>query len=418
MAESSILRFGLVDRVGTYRKLGIKRIINCFDTYTLLGGHILSDEVRAARDEADSSFAWIWDMQQKAGSRIAKLLDAEAGFVPVGVYAGMAQCVASLMAGVDPDKMRQLPNTDGMKDEVIVQKCLRDFQYDRSITVTGAKIVEAGDEKRGCTPREIEEAITDKTIAIHYMSHGLTGNYASKNCKWASAEEVIGTGKKYETPILVDAAYQCYPLDNFKKYTAMGADAALYSSKYFGGPNTAGILVGKKYLIDAVALHSFIGQEGASRGKEYLSESQRATYCSLFRGYKQDRGSIVGAVVALENYLEVMKNPERNVIAPARKRAKLLMKVLKAIPDAEFKILDATIEGIDPLKVALKITLAQKTSGEVKKIRDELMNGEPEIWVESKDNSLIINITSFRGLMMFDEGDDKIVARRIIQTLR
>src|SRR5271167_3255085 len=121
----------------------------------------------------------------------------------------------------------------------------------------------------------------------------------------------------------------------------MGADAALYSSKYFGGPNTAGILGGKKYLIDSVALHSFIGQEGASRAKEYLTESQTATYCSLFRGYKQDRGSIVAAVVALENYLNVMKNPERNVLAPARRRARSLMKALKAIPDAEFKILDA-----------------------------------------------------------------------------
>ena len=404
--------------MSVYKHLGIKRIINCFDTYTLLGGHILSDDVIAARAEADKSFAWIWDIQQRAGQRIAKLLHAEAGFVPVGVYAGMAQCVAALMAGVDPNKMIQLPNTSGMKDEVIMQKCLRDFQYDRSITVTGAKIVEVGDEKIGCTPGEIEKAITDKTVAIHYMSHGLTGNYASRNCRWVSPEEVIGIGKKFGKPVLVDAAYQCYPLENFKKYTAMGADAVLYSSKYFGGPNTAGILVGKKHLIDAVALHSFIGQEGASRGREYLSESQRATYRSLFRGYKQDRGSIIGAVVALESYLKVMKNPERNVLAPAKRRARALMKALKGIPGAEFKILDATEEGIDPLKVALKITLPQKTAEEVKQIRDELMTGQPEIWIEVKNNSLIVNITSFRGLMMFDETDNKIISRRITQTLR
>ena len=141
-------------------------------------------------------------------------------------------------------------------------------------------------------------------------------------------------------------------------------------------------------------------------------------YCSLFRGYKQDRGSIVGAVVALENYLKTMKNPERNVLAPARRRAKWFMKTLRSIPDSEFRILDSTVEGVDPLKIALMITLTQKTPEEVKKLRDDLMSGEPEIWIETKDNSFIINITSFRGLMMFDEADSRIVARRLIQTLR
>ena len=404
--------------MGIYQELGIKRIINCFDTYTLLGGHTLSEYVRAARDEADRSWAWIWDIQRKTGETIAELLGAEAAFVPVGVYAGMAQCVAALMAGADQKKMRLLPNTDSMKNEVIVQKCLRDFQYDRSITVTGAKIVEVGDEKRGCTSTQMEEAITDRTVAIHYMAHGQTGSYASKDCRWLSVEEVIRIGKKHRVPILVDAAFQCYPLEGFRKYTPMGVDAALYSCKYFGGPNTAGILIGKKYLIDLVALHSFIGQEGASRGKEFLSEAERGAYGSLFRGYKQDRASIVGAFAALKQYTELMRDPNGSVLVPARKRAKYFMRTFKDIPNIGLSIVDASMEGIDPLKIALKVTLKKRTSEEVKKIRGELMKGDPEIWVEAKDNSLIINITSFRGLMMFDEEDKKIVAEEIRKLLQ
>ena len=403
--------------MGTYKDLGIKRIINCYDTYTLLGGHILSDEVRAARDEADTSFAWIWDLQKKAGERVAKLLHAESAFIPVGVYAGMSQCIAALMAGEDTEKMRQLPNTWGMKDEVIIQKCLRDFKYDRSITVTGAKIVDVGNETRGCTSREIEEAITDKTVAMHYMAHGLTGTYASKSCKWTSAEEMVALGNRHRIPVLIDAAFQCYPLENFTKFIAMGADGVLYSSKYFGGPNTAGILVGKKYLIDAVALHSFIGQEGASHAMDYISESQPATYASLFRGCKQDRGSIVGAVVALERYLRAMKNPERNVLAPARKRAKWFMKTLKVIPNVELTILDAKVEGVDPLKIAVKITLPQRTSEQIKGLRNALTQQDPSIWIETQANSIILNITSFRGLMMFDKADDTIVAKKLIRTI-
>jgi seryl-tRNA(Sec) selenium transferase len=403
--------------LGIYQELGVRRIINCFDTYTLLGGHILWDEVRNARDEADKSFAWIWDMQQKAGTRIAELLGAEGAYVPVGVYAGMAQCVAALMAGVDPEKMRQLPNTEGMKNEVIVQKCLRDFQYDRSITITGAKVVEVGDEKKGCTARQIKDAITDETVAIHYMAHGPTGSYASKECEWVPINEVISIGKRHNVPVLVDAAFQCYPLDGFRKYTAMGADAAIYSCKYFGGPNTAGILVGKKPLILAVALHSFIGQEGASHGNQFLSVAEKGIYGSLFRGCKQDRGSILGAVVALEKYMKVMEDPERNVLVPARDRAKFLMEAFESIPNIELMILDASTEGIDPLKIALKVAFKKKTPEEAKAIRSELMDGNPEIWVETERNSLVINITSFRGLMMFNEEDLKIVADRIKKIL-
>ena len=403
--------------MGIYEELGIKRMVNCVGPYTLFGGAIRQwDEVRAARDEADRSSAWIWDIQQKVGNRIAKLLEVEAAYVPVGVFSGMAQCVAALMAGADPEKMKQLPDTRGMKDEVIVQKCLRDFKYDRSIITTGAKIVEAGDEKRGCTPSQIRDKITDKTVAIHHMSHGPTGtNYASSDCKWVPADEVIRIGKRYDVPVLVDAAHECYPLDNFTKYTAMGADAALYSSKYFGGPNTAGIIVGKKSLLDIVALHSFIGDEGAYRGKEYIFEPLGGPYwpaLSLFRGCKQDRGSIIGAVVALEKYLTIMKDPEANVLSPAKERARYFMKAFEDCPDTESEIWDASTKGAGPLSIAFKLTLKKKTPEEVKEIRRELMAGDPEIWLHAIYNSLVVMITS-RGLMLFDEEDKMIIADRI-----
>ena len=395
-----------------YEKVGIRKIINCYDTYTLLGGHILWDEVRVARDEADRSFAWIWDMQQKVGKVIAQLLGAEAAFVSTGVFAGMAECVAALMAGEDAAKMRQLPDTSGMKNEVVLQKCLRDFQYDRSITVTGAKIVEAGDEKKGCTEAELENAITDRTVAIHFMSHGRTGDYASENCRWVPIEQVMSIAKRHNLPVLVDAAFQCYPLDGFTKYVAIGADATLYSCKYIGGPNTAGIVVGKKYLIDAVALHSFIGQEGASRGRELLSVAEKGAYGSLFRGCKQDRASIIGAVTALKKYLAIMQDPERNVLVPARVRANYLMKAFADIPNSQCSILDASSKGIDPLKIAVRVA-CKKSPEEVEGFRKDLMKGDPEIWVESNGSDLIINITSFRGLLMFDEEDMKIIAERI-----
>jgi L-seryl-tRNA(Ser) seleniumtransferase len=400
-----------------YGELGAKRIINCFDTYTLLGGHTMSDEVVKARAEADQSFAWVWDLQLKAGKRVAELTGAEAAYVPVGVYAGLGQCFAALMAGTDPAKMKQLPNTSGMKNEVVMQRCLRDFQYDHSIEVTGAKIVEVGDEKKGCTAKQIEDAITEKTLAIHYMSHGFTGSFASRDAKVVPVEDVIKIGKKRGVPVIVDAAFQCYPLDGFSKYVKLGADAALYSCKYFGGPNTAGLMLGKKKLLEAAMMHSFIGQEGGPDGDQFLSEAKRGSYGSLFRGCKQDRGSIVGAVVALEEYMKTTHDPENNVLKPARKKADYFKKALKGVKGVEMKVLDAAEPGVDLLKIALQLTFADKKPEEVLGLRRKLMDGDPSIWIEAGGNSLVINITSFRGLPMFGDDDAKVVADRLLKIL-
>jgi seryl-tRNA(Sec) selenium transferase len=404
--------------MGIYEELGVKRIINAFDTYTLLGGHILDEEVIRARDEADREFACIWDMQMKAGKKVADMIGVEAAFIPVGVYAGLSQCFAALMTGTDPKKMRRLPDTTEMKNEVIMQKCLRDFQYDHSIEVVGAKIKEVGDEKKGCTSKQIKDAIDDKTLAIHYMSHGFTGSYASRNAHIVPIEEVIRIGKKRSVPVIVDAAFQCYPLDGFKKFVRMGADAALYSCKYFGGSNTAGLMLGRRSLIEAAAMHSFIGQEGGPEGNLFLSVATKGSKASLFRGCKQDRASIVGAVVALEKYMEKMQDPQKNVIQPAMDKADYLMKQFSTIPNVDMKIIDASVPDVDPLKVALQLTLAHKTPEEILRIRKQLQSGNPEIWVEANENSLVINITSFRGLMMFNDNDMRILAdevRKVIE---
>lgn len=400
-----------MDPMSKYEELGVRRIINCFDTYTLLGGAILPKEVRDAMVEANSSHAWLWKLDEKAGKRIAALTGAEAAFVTPGAFSALAMSAAVCMAGRDPKKMRQLPDSAGMKNEFIIQRCLRDFQYDRSLTVAGGELIEVGDERSGCTLGQIEAAIGEKTAAIHYFAHGITGSFASEGCGIVPVEELIGIGRKHGVPVLVDAAFQCYPLDGFSKFAAMGADAVAYSCKYFGGPNTAGLLLGKKDLIDNVALHSFIGQEGGPRGRELLSEAERGFYSSVFRGYKQDRSSIVGAVVALERYMNLMKDPEK-ALQPARKKLDFLVRALRDVPDLEMTVIDSRAK-VDPLQIGLHVTLVKKTATETSEIVEELMNGDPEIWLGSRGNNLIINTTSFRGLELFRDGDEKIIADRL-----
>jgi L-seryl-tRNA(Ser) seleniumtransferase len=397
-----------------YKKLGVKPIINCYDTYTLLGGPIIPREVIDAMVEADRTHAWLWELEEKAGKRIAELIGAEAAFVTPGAFAALALSAAACMAGKDPEKMKTLPDTSGMKNEIVIQKCLRDYMYDRSMTVAGAKLIEVGNEN-GCAPEQLELAINEKTAAIHFMAHlayDSWGNFSPQS-NIVSLEQTIKIGHKHNVPIIVDAAFQCYPLELFKKFVEIKADLVAYSCKYFGGPNTAGILAGRKDLIEAVALHSFIGQEGGSTGREVpLGTAKRGAFQSVFRGYKLDRSSIVGAVVALERWMSLMKNPEK-ALQPARDKLSYIMESLKDIPNVEMNILDMHTKGVDPLRIGLGITLKKKTPEEVFKIVKELMSGNPEIWTECNGRSLIVWGTSFRGLMLIDDGDEKIIAERL-----
>jgi D-glucosaminate-6-phosphate ammonia-lyase len=398
-----------------YEKLGISRIINCFDTYTLLGGSILSEEVRYSMVEADKSHVWLWELYEKSGKKIAELTGAEAAVITPGAFAALSMSAAVCMAGSDPEKMKQLPNSVGMKNEFIIQRCLRDFQYDRSMTVAGGKLIEVGNEYSGCTPEQIEAAIGDNTAAIHYFAHGTTGSFASKDCHIVPLENILGIARQHNIPVLVDAAFQCYPLDCLSKFADMGADAIAYSCKYFGGPNTAGLLLGKKKLVDSVKLHSFIGQEGGPRGNEFLSEAERAFYSSVFRGYKQDRSSIIGSVVALERYMRLMKDPDK-ALQPAREKVDFLVRALQNISDVKITIMDSP-DRVDPLQIGLQLTLMKKTAKDAFKITKELMNENPAIWLKSSKNNLIINVTSFRGLELLCDGDEKIIANRLRKIL-
>jgi L-seryl-tRNA(Ser) seleniumtransferase len=400
--------------MGLYDKLGVTRVINCFGTYTFIGGATLSDNVKAAMEEADKNFAWMWKLEEKAGRHIARLLEAEAAFVAPGVFAALSMAAAAAMAGKDQEKMSRLPDTTGMRNEFVIQRPLRDFKYDRSMTVAGGRLVEAGDEFKGCTPEEIEAAITEKTAGIHYMAHGPTGSFASQDCKIVSLEEIIEIAHCHNLPVIVDAAFQCFPKKGLKKFAAMGADAVAYSTKYFGGPNTAGILIGKKDLIDTVALHSFVGQEGGPVGEIFLEAKPDQPHGSVFRGCKMDRASITGAVAALEEHLAI---DHREIFKKAHGTIGHLKEAWRNIPGVEFEVYDVGTVPEEPGRISLHLVL-DRSPEEVNTIVGELMAGEPAIWTSAQGNHLVVNITSFRGLMLADDKDIIIITEKIGEAIR
>lgn len=153
--------------MGILEMLGLKRLINAYGTVTLIGGSRPSEEVLKAMAEISKVFVSMEELYRKVGEIIAKETGAEAAIVTSGAAAGVTLSVAACMTGGDLKRAYQLPNTTGLKDEIVVQRKHKSI-YIYVAQIPGAKLVYVGNEQR-TLPSEIESAINDKTAAILYM---------------------------------------------------------------------------------------------------------------------------------------------------------------------------------------------------------------------------------------------------------
>ena len=235
-----------------YGKLGVQTIINASGPSTRLSGSIMPPEVSEAMREASEYCVDIAELQARASEVIAEITGAEAGYVTSGAAAGLLLGTAACVAGLDPGKMNRLPDTSGMKNEVIISRIQRNF-YDHAIRSVGIRLVEVGlaDRFAGAGVRdteawEIEDAITDRTAAVCYVAnpHALP-----------LLPEVVEVAHAHGVPVIVDAAGQLPPASNLQRFISEGADLVAFSGgKTIRGPQSSGILAGKRDLIMSVAL--------------------------------------------------------------------------------------------------------------------------------------------------------------------
>ena len=250
-----------------YKRLGIRTVINGNATLTRLGGSIMPPEVIDAMADASKHFVDIIELQKRVGEEIAKLTNNEAAYVSNGAAAALTLSTAACITGLDATKRAKLPHLDNsMKSEVIVHRHGR-VGYDFAVRMVGVTFVEIGNEN-GTTPDELENAITDKTAAIFYFAN------PSREHLWVSYEKGIEIAQKHGVPLIVDAAAQLPPPENLWRFTHKGADLAMFSGgKGLCGPQSSGLIVGKKPLIDAIAFNGppnpFIGR-GMKVGKEEM----------------------------------------------------------------------------------------------------------------------------------------------------
>lgn len=364
-----------------YEELGVRPVINVTGgNRTLLGGSILSTKVSRAMQVANRYYVDMKELLDRTGEIIAELLGCEAAHVTPGCCAALALGTAACIAGDDPGMIERLPDVAGVRHEVITQKGLRN-KYDRCVTVSGATLVEVGEES-GTSPEQIEAAIGDKTAAIHYLAPGGREGVVP-------LQQVIAIGRRHQVPIIVDAAGQVYPVENLSKYTAMGADLVGYGAKYFGGPNSTGILCGRKDLVEAAALHGFIGFEST-------------THRSFGRPMKLDRQEIIAVVVALREWL-TMDHQAR--FLTYERRVANLQRELEGVPGIQVVPEGSPVTG-------LLVRVDEKAFGRtIADIAEALRESDPSIWVRSRDDAITLSVETIV------DGDELVIADRFRRLL-
>lgn len=256
-----------------YSSLGVKPVINGVGVVTVLGGSLMPPEVIRAMEEASRFFIPLPELERKVGARIAELLQAPAAMVTCGAASAIAVGTAACLSQGDPAKLRQLPNRDGIRYEVIQQKSHRSG-YEHQMELCGAKIVSVQ------TRKELEAAINERTGMMFFL------NKAEPNGE-IRAEEFVKIAKERGIPAMNDAASDATPKENLWKYTKQGFDLVIFSGgKALRGPQASGLLLGRKDLIEA-------------------SYPAMSPYGGIGRGMKVGKEELCGVLAAVERYLKV-----------------------------------------------------------------------------------------------------------------
>lgn len=282
-----------------YTELGVRPIINAIGTFTRLGGSLMPPEVVQAMQEAAGQFVCMEELQHAAGQAIAQMTGAEAAYVTSGAQAALVLSIAACLTGLDAAKMDQLPNSAGMKNEVIMARFHRNH-YDHAVEAAGGRIVEVGGDD-ACTVVDIAAAINEQTAAILHLPW--------RESKLALAD-VVQLARRQGVPVVVDAAGRCDEPGNLTAFVASGADLVCFSGgKFIRGPQASGFVCGRRALISAIAwqhLDMDITPQVWTAPRELLDPAALdfVPRQGIGRGYKAGKEEIVGLVTALRLYFQ------------------------------------------------------------------------------------------------------------------
>jgi len=250
-----------------FKELGVTPVINASVTMTFLSGSLMLPEVLEAINSTSHDFANMYELQDKVGAKIAEMLHVESAMVTSGAACAILLSTAAAITGTDHEKIRQLPNLPGPRPEVIMQKTHR-YLFDQAVTTTGAKIIEVEGAE------EMEKAINDKTVMALFF------NAAEKSS--ISHSDFVAVAKRHKIPTLLDAAADVPPVENLFKFQKIGFDLVTFSGgKMIRGPQSAGLLFGRKDLITAARLNHSPNEAPIGRPMKVNKEEMFGMYAAL-----------------------------------------------------------------------------------------------------------------------------------------
>ena len=365
-----------------YRALGVTPAINASGTTTKYGGTKLRPEVMETMNRAATVMVDLEELNRQAGKVIAELTGAEAGFVSSGAAGGLVLQAAACIAGSDPAKMVQLPNTPEPKTEIIIHNSHR-FAYDQCYRVAGATLVGIGDGRR-CYPWQLEAAISERTAAVAYLCSPFVSRRA------LPLEEMCQIAHAAGVPVIVDAASMLPPRSNLRKYTRQGADMVIYSGgKAVRGPQGTGVLCGRADLIEAATANAAPNQ-------------------FLGRAMKVAKEEIVGLVSALRLFVQEDEEAET---ARYRDMCRSVVDALIEVPGLDVSLQHDEHDYLTP--AALITSPADWRGPSRDEVLDSMAGGDSPIFLHQLGNPDELAVDPLN----LDEGELRTVIARLRQVL-
>ena len=365
-----------------YQSIGVRPLINARGTYTIISGSLMLPDVRAAMDAAAQHYVHLDELMEAIGARLAELTKAEWGIVTSGCSAALTHATAACVAGGNPDLHVRIPNLDGfLKDEVIIPKHSRNV-YDAAVRAVGVRVIEVN------TVAELEAALGPRSAMVYILA-GPQADESPLNTR------TIGQiCRQSGVPVLVDAAAEILTVPNV--HLENGAALVGYSGgKCLRGPQSAGLLLGRKDLVQAAWIHS-------------------APHHGFARSMKVGKEEAIGMLMAVEMWLKRDHQAEWN-----RWRAWLdhIAKRVSAIDGVATSIVEP--KGLSNRTPSLSIQWDRTRFGMSGKVAARhLLETEPRIATSGRTNGgeaqmTGISITPY----MMSPGEETIVADRLYALL-
>jgi uncharacterized pyridoxal phosphate-dependent enzyme len=368
-----------------YRELGIEPLINAAGTLTTLSGSLMLPEVTEAMAAASRAFVDMGELHRAAGKHIAQLVGVEAAHICAGAAAGIALMAAACMAGDDPHKIRQLPDTTGMKDRFVVHTAHRQ-PFEMGIRLAGGSFVEFRTDAG-----ELEAAVQGGGAAAVFYT-----------LAWFLTGEVLPLGRvaeiahRHGVPVIVDAAAEVPPVENLWRFVKEGADLVAFSGgKAIRGPQSTGFVLGRADLVEACRLND-------------------CPHAAIGRPSKVCKEEIVGLVKAVELYVQ------RDHSADSLVWDRRVARVMETLSDLEgVQVRRQFPYGIGQQIPHVALTWDEQVVGVTyQELVDRLLDGSPRVAVQR-----ITTRSEERGLAQGDEirihphtlreGEEVVVAERI-----